>query len=193
MVHQNGQGTLIVIQDVLAGIAIHLYQTIVQRIRLIQSILGQHLPDHRLGTIPDRQQQSLVRHILTQALAINLQSASGIRATILGPELLQLLLQLLLPASPHNRLWVRNGPGERRLWQLGVQLLRHVVLIIATTTLSSPTKAIQQRRLLAQRIPTTARARVLLQLLLLLLLLLLTLGQFPLEIQILRRLRWELL
>ena len=49
----------------------------------------------------------------------NLESAPGVGRPVLAPELLQLLLQLLLPPPPHDGLGVADGPGEgsvRKLW-----------------------------------------------------------------------------
>ena len=47
-----------------------------------------------------------------------LERAAGVRASVSTAELLQLLLQLLLPPAPHHRLWVTDGAREARLRQL---------------------------------------------------------------------------
>ena len=47
-----------------------------------------------------------------------LQCAACVRASVSAPELVQLLLQLLLPSAPHHRLRVTDGARETRLRQL---------------------------------------------------------------------------
>jgi len=79
----------------------------------------------------NREQQSFVGHILPQRLAINLERAPRVRAPVLGSELLQLLLKLLLSPPPHHRLGVRDAPREAGVRQLCVKFIRHTLIMFA--------------------------------------------------------------
>ena len=133
VVHQDVQGTLVVLQDVLPGGApahhlalapvirhaqVGLHQAEGRGLAPVNGVLVQHLLHHAGGRVVHGEQQRLVRHVLPQRLAVDLEGAPGVRAPILGPELLQLLLQLLLPPPPHHRLGVGDAPCEACVRQL---------------------------------------------------------------------------
>ena len=90
----------------------HLHEAEVVRLLPVQAVLLEHLFDDERGRVVDRQQQGLVRDLLAERLAVNLERAAGVRASVFAPELDQLLLELLLSPSSHDGLGVRNGPGE---------------------------------------------------------------------------------
>ena len=132
VVHQDVQRTLVVLQDILPGGApthhlalapiirhaqVGLHQTEGRGLASVDGVLVQHLLHHAAGRVVHRQQQRLVGHVLPQGLAVYLERAPGVRAAVLGPELLQLLLELLLPPPPHHRLGVGDAPREARVRQ----------------------------------------------------------------------------
>lgn len=88
MVHQNGERTLVVFQNVLARwLAIvvarllllirrrarHLDQAIIGRVLSGERVLVQHLSHHVGRRLADRQQKRLVRHVTAQTLPVDLQ------------------------------------------------------------------------------------------------------------------------
>ena len=84
----------------------HLHEAEVVRLLPVQAVLLEHLFDDERGRVVDRQQQGLVRDLLAEGLAVNLERAAGVRASVFAPELDQLLLELLLTPPPHDGLGV---------------------------------------------------------------------------------------
>lgn len=75
--HEDGQGALVVIQDVL-GIGTtrllgDLDEAPLGRIGFGQAILVQHFPDHGTRTIADRQEERFVRHVFAEGFPVDFQ------------------------------------------------------------------------------------------------------------------------
>lgn len=96
------------LRSVYSPLSSHLHETVLMSVFSRQPILGQHLLDNLCRIIAHRQQQRLVGYIPTQGLAIDLQRAAGVGAAVFGSELLQLLLEFLLPTATHHGLRVGN-------------------------------------------------------------------------------------
>jgi hypothetical protein len=130
MVHEDCKGGLVVVEVVLsadwllpqmAALVLlgrfdsNLDEAIVGRLLPVLAVLFQHLLNDVGGRVLDGEEQGLVGHVLAESLAVYLERSARVGASILGAELLQLALQLLLTSATHHRLGVRDGTGERRV------------------------------------------------------------------------------
>lgn len=61
-------------------------EAVVGRVLLVEGVLVEHFTDDVLGRLAHRQQQRLVRHVLAQRLAVDLQRPARVRTAVLLPS-----------------------------------------------------------------------------------------------------------
>ena len=103
----------------------YLYKAVVFWVFIRQAVFLQRFLDSERGHVLIGHEKSLIRYIGLQRFAKNLQRAASVAIF----DLLEFILQLLLPTSRHHNLRIGDGSREVAIGHFFIQVFSHVYFV----------------------------------------------------------------